>query len=183
MKSRAIQSAGKQRGAALVVGLILLTLITVMVVSAFNLSSTNVQSVGNMQLRDEAIAAANRGIELVMSSAFTSAPAAQTVDVDIDNDGIMDFHVDFAKPACVSAERIAGASVPPSSMFLGSSFAASTSDSYRTVWDLQADVSAFDQSTVAHGTAVHVHQGVRVLLTEVQYNAVCNVRSTPMTRT
>jgi len=170
-----MQAAARQRGAALVVGLILLTLITVMVVSAFNLSNTNVQSVGNMQLRDEAIAAANRGIELVMSSAFTAAPTAQTVDVDIDNDGIMDFHVDFARPTCISAERIAGTSVPPSSVFLGTSFAASTSDAYRTLWDLHANVSAFDQGTVAHGTAVQVHQGVRVLLTEVQYNAVCNV--------
>lgn len=170
-----MQAAARQRGAALVVGLILLTLITVMVVSAFNLSNTNVQSVGNMQLRDEAIAAANRGIELVMSSAFTAAPTAQTVDVDIDNDGIMDFHVDFARPTCISAERIAGTSVPPSSVFLGTSFAASTGDAYRTLWDLHANVSAFDQGTVAHGTAVQVHQGVRVLLTEVQYNAVCNV--------
>ena len=170
-----MSAARQQRGAALIVGLILLTLITIMVVGAFNVSSTNVQSVGNMQLRDEAIAAGNRGIELVMSSAFTEAPAAQTVDVDIDNDGTMDFQVDFDRPTCVSAERIAGASVPPSSVFLGTSFASSTSDAYRTVWDLQADVSAFDQGTVASGTAVHVHQGVRVLLTEVQYNAVCTV--------
>jgi hypothetical protein len=175
MNNCAIHPSVRQRGAALVVGLILLTLITVMVVSAFNLSSTNAQSVGNMQLRDEAIAAANRAIELVMSSAFTAAPAAQTVDVDIDNDGIMDFHVDFAKPACVSAERIAGTNVPPSSVFLGTSFASSTSDAYRTLWDLQAKVSAFDERTVAYGTTVQVHQGVRVLLTEVQYNAVCNV--------
>jgi hypothetical protein len=175
MRTPTIHAARRQRGATLVVGLILLTLITVMVVSAFNLSSTNVQSVGNMQLRDEAIAAANRGIELVMSSAFTAAPAAQTVDVDIDNDGAMDFHVDFAAPACVSAERIAGSTVPPSSVFLGTAFASSTSDAYRTVWDLQADVSPFDEGTIAHGTAVHVHQGVRVLLTEVQYNAVCRV--------
>ncbi len=174
MKTRSIHAVGRQGGAALVVGLILLTLITIMVVSAFNLSSTNVQSVGNMQLRDEAIAAANRGIELVMSSAFTAAPSAQTVDVDIDNDGTMDFHVDFAKPTCVSAERIPGATPGGTSIFLGT-LGAVTGDVYQTVWDLNADVSAFDPNTVAHGTAVHVHQGVRVLLTQVQYNAVCNV--------
>lgn len=175
MNTPYIDAAGRQRGAVLVVGLIVLALITIMVVSAFNLSNTNVQSVSNMQLRDEAVAAANRAIELVMSSAFTTAPAAQTVDVDIDNDGTLDFHVDFQKPACISAARIAGATVPPSSMFLGTAFASSTSDAYQTVWDLKADVSAFDQGTVAHGTSVHVHQGVRVLLTEVQYNAVCDV--------
>lgn len=175
MSARSIGTSGRQRGATLVVGLIILTLITIMVVGAFNLSSTNVQSVGNMQLRDEAVAAANRAIELVTSSAFTAAPAAQTVDVDIDNDGTMDFHVDFEKPTCISAARIAGATAPPSSVFLGTAFASSTGDAYQTVWDLKADVSAFDAGTVAHGTSVHVHQGVRVLLTEVQYHAVCNV--------
>lgn len=175
MNKSSMRAAGRQRGATLVVGLILLMLITIMVVGAFSVSSTNVQSVGNTQLRDEAIAAANRGIELVMGSAFTAAPAAQTVDVDIDNDGTMDFQVDFERPACVSAQRIAGGTVEGSSIFLGTAFAASGTDSYQTVWDLKADVSAFDQGTVAHGTAVHVHQGVRVLLTEVQYNAVCSV--------
>lgn len=175
MNTSSLSAAARQRGATLVVGLILLTLITIMVVSAFTMSSTNVQSVGNMQLRDEAVAAANRAIELVMSSAFTAAPAAQTVDVDIDNDGTMDFRVDFEQPACISAARVAGPGVPPSSMSLGTSFAASTSDAYQTVWDLKADVSAFDAGTVAQGTSVHVHQGVRVLLTEIQYNAVCNV--------
>lgn len=174
MRTPSSRAGGRQRGAALVVGLILLTLITIMVTGAFNLSSTNVQSVGNMQLRDEAIAAANRGIELVMSSAFTTAPAAQTVDVDIDNDGTMDFHVDFAAPACVSAERIAGSGLPPSSIFLGTSFGVASSDAYQTVWDLEADVSAFDEGTVAHGTSVRVHQGVRVLLTKAQYDAVCS---------
>jgi hypothetical protein len=175
MKTPFLHSARRQRGATLVVGLILLTLITIMVVGAFNVSSTNMQSVGNTQLRDEAIAAANRGIELVMSSVFTAAPTAQTIDVDIDNDGTMDFHVDFAKPTCISAERIAGSSVPPTSIFLGSSFAASSTDRYLTMWDLQAEVSAFDEGTVAHGTSVRVHQGVRVQLSEDEYNTVCDV--------
>jgi len=175
MRTPLIHSSRRQQGAVLVVGLILLALITVMVVSAFNLGSTNVQSVGNMQMRDEAIAAANRGIELVMSSAFTEAPSAQTVDVDIDNDGVMDFQVEFAQPSCVSAERIGGTSAPPSSVFLGEAFTSATGDAYRTVWDLQADVSAYDHGSVAYGTAVQVHQGVRVLLTEVQYEAVCDV--------
>ncbi|HEY0684667.1 MAG TPA: pilus assembly PilX N-terminal domain-containing protein [Steroidobacter sp.] len=175
MRTPSIHAAGRQRGATLVVGLILLTLITVMVVGAFSVSSTNVQSVGNMQLRDEAVAAANRGIELVMSSTFTAAPAAQTIDVDIDNDGAMDFHVDFEQPTCISAERMPSAGVPASSIFLGSSFGSSTGDTYLTVWDLKADVSAFDDGTVAQGTSVRVHQGVRVRLTEVEYNAVCSV--------
>ncbi|MET0986542.1 MAG: hypothetical protein ABW034_14165 [Steroidobacteraceae bacterium] len=164
-----------QRGATLIVGLIMLLLITIMVTSAFSISSTNLQSVGNMQVRGEAVAAANRAIELVMSSSFTTAPAAQTVNVDIDNDGTMDFAVSFAKPECVSASKIAGTTIPPSSLSLGTGFSMSTSDSYQTVWDLQADVAPYQNGTAASGAAVHVHQGVRVLLTQVQYNAVCNV--------
>ncbi|MET0660857.1 MAG: hypothetical protein ABW110_22180 [Steroidobacteraceae bacterium] len=167
--------ASGQRGATLIVGLIMLLLITIMVVSAFGISTTNLQSVGNMQTRDEAIAAGNRAIELVMSSAFTAAPAAQTVNVDINNDGTMDFAVTFAKPACINASKIAGTTIPPSSLSLGTGFGASASDSYQTVWDLHADVTPFEDGTAAHGAAVHVHQGVRVLLTEVQYNAVCTV--------
>ena len=49
-----------QDGATLAVGMIMLTLITVLVTSAFNLSTTNLAAVGNMQFRDEAIAVAER---------------------------------------------------------------------------------------------------------------------------
>jgi hypothetical protein len=122
-----------------------------------------------MQSRDEAIAAANKAIEQVLSSPFTNAPASETIDVDIDNDGIVDYHVAFTAPACVSASRIAGTTVPPSSLSLGSPFMTGTSDFYETVWDLDADVAH-----LASSTAVRVHQGVRVLLSEVQYNLVCS---------
>jgi len=58
--------------------------------------------------------------------------------------------------------------VPPSSISLGSAFTAANSDYFQTSWDLNASVT-----DVATGAAVRVHQGVRVLLTQVQYNTVC----------
>jgi Tfp pilus assembly protein PilX len=153
-----------QRGAALVVALIMLTLITVMVTSAFTVSNVNARSVGNMQWRGEAIAAANQAIERVIASPFTAAPR----DVDIDNDGSNDYQVLFNPPMCVSATQIAAAATPPSSLSLGIGFSVTASSYYQTVWDLDANVTH-----LASGTAVHVRQGVRVLLSQTQYDAVC----------
>jgi hypothetical protein len=158
----------RQNGAALVVSLILLTLITVMVASAFTAASVNTRAVGNMQFRAEAIAAANQAIERVLASPFTEAPATESLDVDIDNNGTTDYEVAFAIPACVSATQIASASAPPSSLSLGSGFAVAGSTFYRTVWELDANVTHS-----ATGTSVRVRQGVRVLLTQAQYNTVC----------
>jgi hypothetical protein len=162
-------SVRAQRGATLVVGLIMLTLITVMVTSAFTLSTTDLKSVGNMQIRDEAVAAANKAIEQVLSSPFTTSPAGESLDVDLNNDGTTDYTVVFTAPSCVSASEITGTLVPPSSISLGSAFSLSTSNFYQTVWDLDASVT-----DVASGASVRVRQGVRVLLTQTQYNTVCS---------
>jgi Tfp pilus assembly protein PilX len=159
-----------QRGATLVVSLIMLVLISLLVTSAFTMSSTNLKSVGNMQNRNEAIAAGNKAIEQVLSSPFTDAPAAESIDVDIDNNGTMDYEVAFAAPTCLSGSRLASTVAPPSSITLGPAFAVATSDFYETVWDLDASVS--DPS--GSGASVRMRQGVRVLLSQIQYNAVCS---------
>jgi len=98
-----------ERGAALVVGLIMLVLITVMLIAALNLGTANFRSVSNMQFREEAIAAANRAIDEVISSNFTASPAAEEVNVDIDNDGDTDYVVQIEEPQCISAARACGA--------------------------------------------------------------------------
>ncbi|MEK7736556.1 MAG: hypothetical protein AAB319_02190, partial [Pseudomonadota bacterium] len=43
----------RQRGATLVIGLIMLVLLTLMAVSSFNLGKSNLQIVGNMQFRNQ----------------------------------------------------------------------------------------------------------------------------------
>lgn len=159
-----------QRGATLVVGLIMLTLITVMVVSAVNISNTNVMSVGNMQFRDEAIAAANKAIEQVLSSPFTTTPIAQEINVDINNDDNTDYVVAVAVPTCVRDSEIVIAGAAPSSVSLGPTFAVVGSTYYETVWDLNATVT----DSAVSGASVQVRQGVRVLLTQAQYSAVCH---------
>lgn len=154
-----------QRGATLIIGLIMIVLITLIVVNAFMLSSSNLKSVGNMQVRDEAVAAANEAIELVISSAFTDAPVAQSINVDINKDGVTDYVVALAQPLCIRVGPSTAAS--PSDVELGT--AMSTGATWNTDWDIDATVT-----DAASGAAVRVRQGVRALLTQVQKTAVCN---------
>lgn len=153
--------ASVQRGATLIIGLIMLVLITLIVVNAFTLSSSNLKSVGNMQVREEAIAAANRAVELVLSSAFTDAPIAQSINVDINNDGTNDYVVAVAAPTCVRA--LVAASTAPSDTEMSSS-----GSTWNTDWDIDASVT-----DAATGASVRVRQGVRVLLSSTQKTAVC----------
>ncbi len=142
------------QGAALVVGLVMLALITLLLVAALNLGTTSFRSVGNMQYRDEAIAAANKALEQVIGSDFTAAPADDEIAVDIDNDGTDDYLVEVAEPQCVSA----AAANPPA---LGP---------WHTVWDLDATVAG---SANPGAAAARVHAGVRVLLSDAEKEAVC----------
>jgi Tfp pilus assembly protein PilX len=163
-----IRPPSEQRGAVLIVALIMLLLLTAMVMSTFTLSSTNLKSVTNTQLRNEAIAAANAAIEQVMSSSFTNSPAPESIDIDLNNDGAIDYTVQIAAPVCVSASNVSTSALPPSSITLPASFTVAGSSYFETIWDLDATVT-----DVASGASAHVHQGVRVLLTQSQYSAVC----------
>lgn len=107
---RMVRTRSSQRGSALVIGLIMLVLVTLTVVSAFTLSSANLKAVGNIQVRDEALAAANRAIEevvtsLLPASAPLTTPVATVSSVDINNDGTVDYTVQIAAPICVRATK------------------------------------------------------------------------------
>lgn len=161
-------NSARQQGAALVVGMIMLVLITLMLVTALNLGTTNFRAMTNMQFRSEAISAANQAIEQVISSPFTAAPAAEAINIDIDNDLDTDYVVQVAVPECVFAAQAFGAD--PSSLSLPPTM--SVASTWNTVWDLNANVDPADASNVS-GTAVRVRSGVRVLLTEAEKDAVC----------
>lgn len=152
-----------QRGATLIVGLIMLVLLTLVVTSAFMLSTGNLKAVGNMQFRNEAAAAANKAIEQVLGSDFTKAPGAEQVNVDINNDGSTDYVVDVATPTCIRASVAAAAA--KSSLKLP---AMSTQSYWNTVWDIDATVN-----DAVSGASIRIRQGVRVLLTQSQKDSVC----------
>jgi hypothetical protein len=156
-----------ERGVALVVGLIMLVLITLMLLAALNIGTANFRAVTNTQFREEAISAANRAIEQVISSNFTADPQPEEIVVDVDNDGNNDYAVQIAQPQCVFASQAFGAD--PSSIFLPP--AMTVASTWNTVWDIQATV---DRSQLnVGGSSVVVRAGVRVLLSEAQKNVVC----------
>ena len=160
-------SSTRQRGATLVVSLVMLAVLTVLVTGAFSMSTTNLKTASNLQYRGETVAAANRAIEQIIGSPFTNAPVAESIDVDLNNDGRNDYRVEFAIPTCVSATAVSVGGSPPSSPGMG--IPAAPSNVYQTVWDLDGQV--VDAAT---GTRLRVRQGVRVLLDEARFGAVCS---------
>jgi len=163
-----LQSA--QRGAALIVSLIMLVVITMLVVGAFTSSSVNVKVISNMQSRDEAIAAGNEAIERVISSDFTAVPQPQGFDIDVNNDGINDYQVNFATPRCLGGAQIPAANPPPSSLALGVAFNVVAANFYRTTWELVGTVT----DLANRGANARVHQGVAVLVNQLTFNTFCS---------
>jgi len=154
----------RERGATLVVALIMLALITLLVVNAFTLSSSNLKAVGNMQVRDEALAAANQALEQLIGTEFTNDLKASTYTVDIDKDNTPEYTVAVDKPVCIKASQ--AATGYPSDVELGSSM--SSGGTWHTHWDLAATVS-----DTATGAAVKVRQGVTVLLSHAKKTVAC----------
>lgn len=152
-----------QQGAVIVIAMVMLLVFTVIMAGAFNLSGVNLLAVGNMQSRDEALAAADIAIEQILGSPFATSPAAETIDVDINNDGTNDFTVSVATPVCIRATLSGYA--PKCGVELAG---ACPGNSYNTIWEIRSTVS-----DAASGAAVVTRSGVRVRLTETQLAAVC----------
>lgn len=166
-------NARRQKGVTLIVGLIMLVLITLMVTTAFTLNTANLKSVGNMQFRNESVAAANKAIEQVVGTffppGFLAAPTGTTITFDINNDTTTDYSVVVAAPVCIEANVVAGTSGSGGcSGVRGGALAGCSSPNYSTLWDVKASVT-----DPVSGSSVAVRQGVRMELTEVQRNAVC----------
>lgn len=160
-----------QRGAALFVGLIILLLITLMLVTAFNLANSNVRAVGNMQFRDEAVSAAGVAIDRVVNSPFTNNPQPEQLLVDVDGDGTSDYEVSLSAPVCVMASR---ASEPRKSS-LSLPVLADDGD-WNTTWQIDATVTAHSSNKT--GASVKVREGIRVLLDNSAKVTACGVEPT-----
>ena len=114
----------RQTGMALVVGLILLALMTVMAITGFNIGRTSLDIVGNMQSRQEVIVAANSAIqEAISTTRLFEAPdsiflnpcaGANTRCFDTNGDGTDDITVELTPtPTCVQAQKIPNALINP----------------------------------------------------------------------
>lgn len=67
MKTQVIQSASRQRGAALVVGLVLLVIVTVLAISGMNTATTELAMARNDQNYENAFQAAETGLEQALA--------------------------------------------------------------------------------------------------------------------
>ncbi|MNZ33066.1 hypothetical protein D3C78_504040 [compost metagenome] len=159
---KSVNGYGNQQGATLIVGLIMLLLFTLMISSAFMMSSTNLKAVGNMQSRSEALAAANKVVEDVVSTDFVGA-GTQEFQVDMNNDLTPDYQVQIAEPVCVKASI--SREVAPSSVNL----VVMSSNTWNTVWEVNATAS-----DSVGGASVNVRVGVRVLLSDSLKNTHCS---------
>lgn len=179
-----IPNAHRERGATLVVSLIMLLLITLLAMSSFVLGKGNLQIVGNMQQRNQAFGAAQGAVAAVISSTqFTATPgnaipaaavpaycgtAANTTCVGVNGDNNPDINV-IVTPTCDSIQPIsvtqldytnpndAGCLVGAAQDFGVVGASNNNSMCSNSVWDIQA--SATDAMS---GANYVVDQGVAV---------------------
>lgn len=157
----------RQQGFVLIIGLIMLVLLTLMAISAINSTTTSLQIVGNQQFRNEAISAAQKAINTVISNRdfLTTPPADQAIDVN--GDGVPDFTVTFTPaPSCTYFKPVAvgDTGVPKDCISSIGTLC------YWTYWDITANVE--DAMTKAQVT---LHQGVRTIAGINSALAFCGV--------
>jgi len=179
--------SSRQKGATLVVGMIMLILISLLAVASFRLGKTDLQIVGNMQQRKQALSAAQQTIEQVISTIqFATTPTnalpnpcggvANTACVDVNGDGVADVNVTILvlcgaiEPILNSALNLAnpndaGCAVGANQNLGEAGVASNNSLCSNSVWDTQA--TAIDAVTNAQYV---IDQGVSV---RVPSSTVC----------
>lgn len=161
----------KQNGATLITALIMLVALTLLVVSGIRGSNTNLRIAGNMQMQEEAVAAAQQAIEQVLSSNFTFSPASAAIAIDINNNGSTDYTAMIDIPVCSSSKPFppnvditnleavgcSGSGQGGGTLVLNASgvpIASNLATCYKQNWDIRASVT--DSSTGANAV---LHQG------------------------
>lgn len=186
----------RERGMTLVMALILLVVLTLLALTSFNLANGNLQAVGNMQQREQAVAAANQVLEETISTTkFFETPSTAVPNpcgapnqrcVDMDGDGKEDVHVVLATPTCTKANVIKTLDLDQNDPeqancsdgegqtrgILGSTDG--SSNCANSTWDLNATAT-----DVATGATVKVTQGVAVVVPKDTVDTNCPVGATP----
>lgn len=145
-----------QRGATLIIALILLVVLTLFGISAISTGVVNLRIARNTQVTTEAQNAAQRVIDTQISSLATfTTPTASTANVDATGAGTT-YSVAFAQPDCLYIRAAPGYS-----------YALAGIAPKDTTWRVVATAS---DSTGGTGAGVRVTQGVKVRLPN---NATC----------
>ena len=162
--------ARAQRGASLVVSLIMLVMITLLALSVINMSTVNLRVANNEQVRTQSIASAQQAIEQVASTNFPANPQPVTIPVDINGDGTPDVTVAVAKPVCNNAVPTKLVELDIKQASDVACFASATSSGTGVVSDpgsgnslcsnTQWDLAATATDNANPGATVTVHQGI-----------------------
>ncbi|SEI48944.1 hypothetical protein SAMN04244572_00538 [Azotobacter beijerinckii] len=177
---RCFHSMHRQQGAVLLVALIMLLLLTLIAVSSFNLTQTNLQVVHNMESRSLANFAANAAIEEAISrSQFLSTPnsvflvscgQANRKCYDFNGDRTTDIVVVMDSPSCVIVLPIKNSELNVSNDSDASCFIAGSENSMcvNSVWEIRATAT-----DVVTGAQVIIRQGVAVRATSNNIATAC----------
>ena len=144
--ARTTRLKNSQHGATLITALIMLVVMTLLAVSGIRSSSTNLRIAGNMQMQEEASAAAQQAIEEVLSNSdFTKdQPPNKTIGL---------YTVEFLQPVCLSSKPVS-----PTEDTLPEDCRGSIVTCSWTSWEISA--IAIDNNS---GARAHIYQGVSVL--------------------
>jgi type II secretory pathway component PulK len=109
----------RQRGVTLIIALMMLAALGLLAAWALKAGTLNVQAVGNMQARQQVLAAAQTAIETTISSPeFSQQPATvaeRPIRVDIDGDGAVDLTAALSPvPACYRVMAVKMSELDPS---------------------------------------------------------------------
>jgi len=176
-----------QRGAVLLVGLVMLVLVTIAAVTSYNLARGGSQVVSNMGYRNDTAAAAQQAIETAISSiAFADSPTAVFFDngacgdpnsrcYDVNGDGTDDLVVSLTPPPACRTGRVLstqeldvtdsedlGCTVSASQTFGVAGTTEPASLCAQTMWDVRAvasDAATRSQVAVVQGVALRVPSG------------------------
>jgi hypothetical protein len=158
----------RQRGATLLVGLIMLVLLTLHALHAYTVGTVQLRMAGNMQHRQDAEAAAGVALGTILGSAeFLVSPstiAALPLDIDLDGDGADDYRV-IVTPVCTAASPVPTRDLDAG---LADDFACLAGTAFggrslcaTTYWDLRARVEAAPGAPVT-GAGTEIHQGAAI---------------------
>jgi Tfp pilus assembly protein PilX len=186
-----VMNARRQKGATLLVALIMLTVLMMFVVSSLNTSTTNLKVVGNMQSKNEALTATQEAIETVISTPqFISTPAnavlnpcgtANTLCTDVTGDGTPEYTTTLTpQPQCVTVTPIKntqlvltnpedlGCSAGQTQQFGVAGAVTGDSLCSNTIWEINAQTVG-----AATGASVWVTQGIGVRVSADAAGASC----------
>ena len=178
-----VNSMHRERGVVMVVSLIMLLAVTLIVVTASNITQTNLKISKNMESREMVRFAANAALEEAISSGrFTASPDSVFLTsceednqkcYDFNGDGTDDITVVINDPTCVVVTPIKNSELDvfnnaaDASCFIPPAVYSMCANS---VWEFQA--TATDLVT---GAEVTVRQGVSVLTTLNRIDTACPV--------